>query len=65
MCPFVTINELQRLSERELHILYRIISDRLPGYAIGSSERRDAIAALGLIRRVIAQRQAQPPKPGL
>lgn len=65
MSTFIKIADLQRLTERELHIQFRIVSDRLPGLRIGSPEYREALTTLDLIRRVLAQRQAQRPKPGL
>lgn len=65
MSTFITIAELERLTNRELHILYRSVSDRLAGYAEGTPERREALATLALIRRVIARRQASGPRPGL
>ena len=47
----------QPLTDRELDILFRSVTDRLAGC-------REALATLALIRRVIAQRQAHRPKPG-
>ena len=64
MSTFTTIAELQRLAGRELDILFRSVTERLAGYAEGTPERREALATLALIRRVIAQRQAHRPKPG-
>ena len=64
MSTFTTIFDLQRLTDRELDILLRSVTDRLAGYAEGTLERREALATLALIRRVIAQRQASRPKPG-
>jgi hypothetical protein len=64
MSTFTTIAELARLSDRELHILFRSVTDRLAGYREGTPERREALATLALIRRVIAQRQASRPRPG-
>lgn len=64
MSTFTTIADLQRLTDRELHILFRIVTDRLAGYSESAPERREALATLALIRRVIAQRQAHRPKPG-
>lgn len=40
------------------------VLDRLAGYAEGTAERREALATLALIRRVMAVRQAHAPKPG-
>ena len=63
MSTFTTIVSLQRLTDRELDILFRTVTERLAGYAEGRTERREALATLALIRRVIAQRQAHRPKP--
>jgi hypothetical protein len=64
MSTFTTIAELQRLTDRELDILLRSVTQRLALYADGTAERCEALATLALIRRVIAQRQAHKPKPG-
>jgi hypothetical protein len=64
MSTFTTIAGLQRLSDRELDMLFRSVTDRLAGCREGTAERREALATLALIRRVIAQRQAHGPKPG-
>ena len=64
MSTFTTIASLQRLTDRELHILFSTVTQRLAGYAECTAERREALATLALIRRVIAQRQAHRPKPG-
>jgi len=64
MSTFTTIAALQRLTDRELDILFRSVTERLAGYGEGTAERREAIATLDMIRRVIAQRQASRPKPG-
>jgi hypothetical protein len=64
MSTFTTIADLQRLTERELNILFRSVSERLAACREGTPERREALATLALIRRVIAQREAQRPKPG-
>jgi hypothetical protein len=61
---FTTIAELQRLTDRELHIMFRTATQRLAAYEECAPERREALATLALIRRVIAQRQAHGPKPG-
>ena len=64
MSTFTTIAALARPTDRELDLLYRSVLDRLAGYSEGTAERREALATLALIRRVIAQRQAHRPKPG-
>lgn len=64
MSTFTTIASLQCLTERELDILFRTVTDRLAGCREGTPERREALATLALIRRVIAQRQAHRPMPG-
>jgi hypothetical protein len=64
MSTFTTIASLQRLSGQELDILFRTVTDRLAGCREGTPERREVLATLALIRRVIAQRQAHRPKPG-
>lgn len=64
MSTFTTIASLQRLTDRELDILFRSVTERLASYAEGTAERREALATLDMIRRVIAQRQASRPKPG-
>lgn len=63
MSTFTTIASLQCLTDRELDILFRSVTDRLAGYREGTPERREALATLALIRRAIAQRKAQRPKP--
>jgi hypothetical protein len=57
MSTFTTIAQLARLTDRELDILFRSVTDRLAGC-------REALATLALIRSVIAQCQAHRPKPG-
>jgi hypothetical protein len=64
MSTFTTIAELQRLPHRELDILFRTVSERLAACREGTPERREALATLALIRRVIAQRETHRPKPG-
>ncbi len=64
MSTFTTIADLQRLTDRELDILFRSVLERLAGYSECAPERREALATLALIRRVIAQRQANRPRPG-
>ena len=64
MSTFTTIEGLQRLTDRELDILFRSVSERLAACREGTTERREALATLALIRRVIAQRQAGRPRPG-
>jgi len=64
MSTFTTIFDLQRLTDRELDILFKSVTDRLAGCREGTPERREALATLALIRRVIAQRQAHRPRPG-
>lgn len=64
MSTFTTIASLQHLTDRELGILFRSVTDRLAGCREGTPERREALATLALIRRVIAQRQAGRSKPG-
>jgi len=64
MSTFTTIAGLQRLADRELDILFRTVTDRLAGCREGTPERREALATLALIRRVIAQHHAYRPKPG-
>ena len=63
MSTFTTIASLERLTDRELDILFRSVQDRLAGCREGTAERREALATLALIRRVIAQRQAHSPRP--
>lgn len=65
MSTFTTIADLQCLTDRELDILFRSVTDRLAGYGEAAPERREALATLALIRRVIAQRQVHRPAPGL
>jgi hypothetical protein len=64
MSTFSTIAGLQRLTDGELDFLCRSVTDRLAGYKQGTPERREALATLALIRRVIARRQARGPRPG-
>jgi hypothetical protein len=64
MSTFTTIASLQRLSSQELDILFRSVNERLAGCREGTPERREALATLALIRRVIAHRQAHRPTPG-
>jgi hypothetical protein len=40
------------------------VTERLACHSEDTPERREALATLALIRRVIAQRQASRPKPG-
>ena len=63
MSTFTTIASLQRLTNRELDILFRSVTDRPADCREGTPERREALATLALIRAVIAQRQAHRPKP--
>jgi hypothetical protein len=46
------------------HHLADDVTERLAGCREGTPERREALATLALIRRVIAQRQSHWPKPG-
>jgi len=64
MSTFTTIADQQLLTDRELHIMFSTVTQRLAACAEGTTERREALATLALIRRVIAQRQAHRPKPG-
>ncbi|MEH2560153.1 hypothetical protein V1286_007682 [Bradyrhizobium algeriense] len=64
MSTFTTITSLQRITDRELDIRLESVTDRLAGCREGTPERREALATLALIRRVIAQRQTSRPKPG-
>lgn len=64
MSTFTSITDLQRLTDRELDILFQSVTQRLAACREGTPERREALATLALIRRVIAQRQAHRPKPG-
>ena len=64
MSTFTTIASLERLTDRELDILFRTVTDRLASCREGTPERREALATLALIRRVRAQRQASRPNPG-
>ena len=63
MSTFTTIAALARLTGWELDILLRSVTGRLAGYNEGTPERREVLATLARIRRVIAQRQAHRPKP--
>ena len=65
MSTFTTIEGLQRLTDRELHIMFAAVTQRLAAYDEGAPERREALAKIAMISRVIAQRQAHRPKPGL
>ena len=65
MSTFTTIAALQRLPGRELDILFQSVTDRLAGCREGTPERREALATLALIRRVIAQRQAHRAEAGV
>ena len=61
MSTFITIAGLQRLTDRELDILHRCVLDRLAGHAEGIAERREALATLSVMRRVIARRKTAKP----
>jgi hypothetical protein len=41
---FTTIAQLARLTDRELDILFRTVTDRLAGCREGTPERREALA---------------------
>ena len=64
MSTFTTSASLQRLTDRELDIMFRCVSERLSGCGEGTPQRREALATLDLIRREINARQARRPKPG-
>jgi hypothetical protein len=64
MSTVYTISTLQTRSDRELHSLIRKAQYDLECSATGSAERRDALATLENISRVIAQRCARPRPPG-
>jgi hypothetical protein len=50
MSTIITIAWLQRLTDRELDILLRSVTERLAGYREGTPDRRHALATLALIR---------------
>ncbi len=64
MSTFTTIADPRRLTDRELDILLLSVTEQIAGYREGTPERREALATLALIRRVVAQRQVSRPKPG-
>lgn len=45
MSTFTTIASLQCLTDRELDILFRTVTERLAVYREGTSERREAMAS--------------------
>ena len=55
MSTFTTIAEMQRLADRELHILFTTVTERLARYDEDTEERRAPF------RRVIAQRRTHRP----
>ena len=55
---------LQIRSDLELRTLFRLAQYDLECSAPGSEERRDALATLENITRVMAQRAARPRAPG-
>ena len=64
MSTVFTIAALQSRSDLELQTLLRKAQYELACSLTGSEERRDALATLENITRVMAQRQMQPRPPG-
>ncbi len=56
----ITSFELARLSDSGLAAIFRRVSEGLTGTAIGSPERRNALASLENIRRAQASRRMRP-----
>ena len=64
MSRIITLVELQRLTLEELQVLHRKIQEDLASAGRDSAARREALASLENIRRVIALRLAQrAPRP--
>lgn len=64
MSTFTTSASLQHLTDRELDIMFRCVSERLSHCAEATPERREALATLALIRREMTVRHSRRPKPG-
>lgn len=64
MSTVLTMSALQSRSDLELQTLLRKAQYDLACSLSGSAERRDALATLENITRVMAQRQMQPRPPG-
>ncbi len=64
MSTVLTIAALQSRSDLELQTLTRKAQYDLECSAPGSAERRDALATLENIDRVMAQRRLRPKPPG-
>jgi hypothetical protein len=64
MSTVLTMATLQTRSDLELQALNRRAQYDLACSAPGSAERRDALASLENISRVLAQRRARPRPPG-
>ena len=58
MSKVITVFELQRLPQNELAAMQRNMQDALTRSAEGSTERRNALASLENINRVLNARRA-------
>lgn len=55
MAKFITVNELARLNDLELHGLYRIIFNELVQSESDTAQRRNSLASLENLQREINQ----------
>ena len=58
MSKVITVFELQRLPQNELAAMQRNMQDALTRSPVGSTERRNALASLENINRVLNARRA-------
>lgn len=64
MSKVFTMAALQSRSESELRTIFRKAHDDLARSAPGSAERRNALATIENVTRVLNQRRAMPRPPG-
>ena len=66
MCKVMSPTELQRMSDKELCVLFNVLSEALYECAPGSPEARAVYTSLDNVRREVARRAARQlhgPKP--
>jgi len=63
MSRIITAAVLQNRTLSDLQTLYRKVQEELTRSALGSAERRNALASLENIARAIARTQACQPRP--
>lgn len=64
MSKVFTVAHLQARSESELRVIFKKAHDDLARSAPGSAERRNALATIENVTRVLNQRRAMPRPPG-